>query len=202
MGIKEKEIMKKGQIITLVVLVIVLAACIGGYFISKQYFADKEKQEEAAKTKTVLKIDTSKVSGVAYSYNGKTYTIGKTNNIWTNVDDAKMKLNQTEVGNMISTLKSIGATTIIKKPKDISQYGFTKIKNGVKPQTQEIYVKTDNEKYYDIFVGAPNPYNQSSYYVMIKGDDNVYLVDSGVTTEFQKTLNELEQETTQAQTVK
>lgn len=199
MGDKEKEIMKKSQIIILIVLVVALGLCIAGYFVGKQYFADKEKKEEEAKTKTVLKIDTSKITGVAYSYNGKTYTIGNANNIWTNVDDAKMKLNQSEVGNMISNLKDIKATTVIKKPKDISQYGFTKTKNVIKPQTQEIFVKTNNKEY-DILVGGQNPYNQSAYYVMIKGDDNVYLVDGGVATEFQKTLNELEQETTQAAT--
>ncbi|MBP5772527.1 MAG: DUF4340 domain-containing protein [Eubacterium sp.] len=190
--------MKKSQIITLVVLVVVLGACIAGYFVGKQYFADKEKKEEAAKTTTALKIDTSKVTGVAYSYNGKTFTIGKVGDIWTNVDDSKMKLNQMDVGTMIGTLRNIKADTVIENPKDISQYGFTKTKNGIKPKTQEIYVKTGSDKYYDIFVGSPNPYNQSAYYVMIKGDNNVYLVDGGFTAEFSKTLNELEQESATA----
>ena len=190
--------MKKSQIITLVVLVVVLGLCIAGYFVGKQYFADKEKKEEAAKTTTALKINTSKVTGVAYSYDGKTYTIGKVGAIWTNEDDSKMKLNQMNVGSMISSLKEIKADTVIKNPKDISQYGFTKTKNGIKPETQEIYVKTKDDKYYDIFVGAPNPYNQSAYYVMIKGDNNVYLVDGGFTSEFSKTLNELEQESATA----
>ncbi len=191
--------MKKSQIITIVVLLVVLGLCIAGYFVGKQYFVDKERKEADANTTSALKIDTSKVTGVAYSYNGETYTIGKAGNIWTNVDDAKMKLNQTDVGSMISTLRNIKASTTIKNPKDISQYGFTKTKDVIKPQTQEIFVKTD-KKDYDILVGAQNPYDQSSYYVMIKGDNNVYLVDSGITTEFQKTLNELEQETTQAST--
>lgn len=193
--------MKKSQIITLIVLLVVLGLCIAGYFVGKQYFADKEKKDEEAKTKTVMKIDTSKVTGVAYSYDGKTYTIGKAGDVWMNVDDSKMQLDQTDVGNMISSLKDIKATTIIKKPKDISQYGFTKTKNGVKPATQEIYVKTKGDKYYDILVGSANPYNQSAYYVMFKGDDNVYLVDKGFTSQYSKTLNELEQETSAASTV-
>ena len=33
---------------------------------------------------------------------------------------------------------------------------------------------------------------------MIKGDNNVYLVDGGFTSEFSKTLNELEQESATA----
>lgn len=197
MGYKEKEIMKKSQVITLIVLVVVLGLCVAGYFVGKQYFADKEKKEEAAKTTTVKKIDTSKVTGVAYTYNGKTYMIGKTGDVWTNVDDPKMKLKQTDVGTMIATLKDIKADTIIKNPKDIAQYGFTKIKSGVKPETQEIFVNLGNKEE-DIFVGASNPYNQSAYYVMFKGDNNVYLVDGGVVSEFHKTLNELEQESTTA----
>jgi len=190
--------MKKSQVITLVVLVVILGLCIGGYFVGKQYFADKEKKEEAAKTTTALKIDTSKVTGVAYTYSGKTFTIGKVGDIWTNVDDSKMKLRQADVGSVIASLKEIKADTVIKNPKDISQYGFTKTKKGIKPQTQEIYVTTQGNKYYDIFVGSPNPYNQSAYYVMIKGDNNVYLVDGGFTSEFSKTLNELEQESATA----
>lgn len=197
MGYKEKEIMKKNQVITLIVLVVVLGLCVAGYFVGKQYFADKEKKEEAAKTTTVKKIDTSKVTGVAYTYNGKTYMIGKTGDVWTNVDDPKMKLKQTDVGTMIASLKDIKADTIIKNPKDIAQYGFTKIKSGVKPETQEIFVNLGNKEE-DIFIGASNPYNQSAYYVMFKGDNNVYLVDGGVCSEFHKTLNELEQETTTA----
>ena len=189
--------MKKSQVITLIVLVVVLGLCVAGYFVGKQYFADKEKKEEAAKTTTVKKIDTSKVTGVAYTYNGKTYMIGKTGDVWTNVDDPKMKLKQTDVGTMIATLKDIKADTIIKNPKDIAQYGFTKIKSGVKPETQEIFVNLGNKEE-DIFVGASNPYNQSAYYVMFKGDNNVYLVDGGVVSEFHKTLNELEQESTTA----
>lgn len=197
MGYKEKEIMKKSQVITLIVLVVVLGLCVAGYFVGKQYFADKEKKEEAAKTTTVKKIDTSKVTGVAYTYNGKTYMIGKSGDVWTNVDDPKMKLKQTDVGTMIASLKDIKADTIIKNPKDIAQYGFTKIKSGVKPETQEIFVNLGNKEE-DIFIGASNPYNQSAYYVMFKGDNNVYLVDRGVCSEFHKTLNELEQETTTA----
>lgn len=197
MGYKEKEIMKKSQVITLIVLVVVLGLCVAGYFVGKQYFADKEKKEEAAKTTTVKKIDTSKVTGVAYTYNGKTYMIGKTGDVWTNVDDPKMKLKQTDVGTMIASLKDIKADTIIKNPKDIAQYGFTKIKSGVKPETQEIFVNLGNKEE-DIFVGASNPYNQSAYYVMFKGDNNVYLVDGGAVSEFHKTLNELEQESTTA----
>ncbi|MBR2213362.1 MAG: DUF4340 domain-containing protein [Eubacterium sp.] len=189
--------MKKSQVITLIVLVVVLGLCVAGYFVGKQYFADKEKKEEAAKTTTVKKIDTSKVTGVAYTYNGKTYMIGKTGDVWTNVDDPKMKLKQTDVGTMIASLKDIKADTIIKNPKDIAQYGFTKIKSGVKPETQEIFVNLGNKEE-DIFVGASNPYNQSAYYVMFKGDNNVYLVDGGVCSEFHKTLNELEQESTTA----
>ena len=188
--------MKKSQIITTIILIVVLGLCIAGYFVGKQYFADKEKKEEAAKTTSVLKIDTSKVMGVGYSYEGKTYTIGKTNNIWENVDDTKMRLKQSDIASMVASLKNIKATAIIKKPKDYSQYGFTKTDKGINAQTQRIYVKTDNNKYYDIYVGAANPYNQSAYYVMFKGDDNVYLVDGGVVSEFQKTLNELEEETT------
>ena len=196
MGCKEKEIMKKSQVITLIVLVVVLGLCIGGYFVGKQYFADKEKKEEAAKKTTVLKINKDKIAEVSYSYNGKTYTITKPGILWENKDDSKMKLNQSDVDKMVSSLKNIKATTVIKKPKDIAQYGFVKTKDGIKPATQEIYVKTKDNKYYNIYVGSTNPYESSSHYIMVKGDDNVYLVDYETTSEFQKTVNELEQETT------
>ncbi len=190
--------MKKSQVITLVVLLVVLGLCVAGYFVGKKYFADKEKAEEAAKTTTVFKLDTSKVSRVAYSYDGKPYVIVKEGMIWKNSADKAMKLKQTDVGDMISTLRKVKADTVIKNPKDIKEYGFTKTKDGIKPQIQDIYVKTNDNKSYSILIGAGNPYNKSSYYVMFRGDNNVYLVDEGVATAFQKTLNELEQEDTTA----
>ena len=190
--------MKKSQVITLIVLLVFLGLCIGGYFVGKQYFADKEKKEEAAKKTTVVEIETPNIIGLSYSYNGKTYTIVKDGNTWKNEDDKKMKLNQQSVGTMISSLGNFKATDVFKNPKDIAQYGFTKNKDGIKPETQEIYVKTKDDKYYDIYVGKQNPYDQSAYYVMVKGDNNVYLADYETIGEFQKTVNELEQEATTA----
>ena len=192
--------MKKSQVIGIIVLFVVLALCVGGYFIGKQYFADKEKKEEAAKKTTVVKIDPEGIVGVSYSYNGKTYTLAKKNNVWENADDKKMRIKQSDVNTMINSLQNIKATTVIKKPKDISQYGFTKTKNGIRPETQEIFVKTDKNKYYDIYVGSGNPYNTSAYYIMIEGDDNVYLVEGDIISLFQKTVNELEEETATANT--
>ena len=182
----------------MIVLLVVLGLCIAGYFVGKQYFTDKEKKEEAAKKTTVLKIDTDKVESVSYTYEGKTYSINKNGVIWENKDDKKMNLKQSDVSKMVSALKNIKALTIIKKPKDITQYGFAKTKKGIKPETQEIFVKTKDGKEYDIYVGAQNPYDQSAYYIMFKGDDNVYLVDYDVVGEFQKTINELEEETATA----
>ena len=191
--------MKKSQVITIVVLLVVLGLCIAGFFFGKQYFADKEKKEEAAKKTTVLTINPNDVIGVTYTYNGKTYTISNTDGTWKNEDDKKMKLSQDGVSTMVSSLSNIKATTIIKNPKNLVQYGFTKDDKGnIKPETQEIYVKTKGDKYYDIFVGKQNPYDQSAYYLMIKGDNNVYLVDYDNVGEFQKTVNELEAETTTA----
>ena len=191
--------MKKSQVITIVVLLVVLGLCIAGFFFGKQYFADKEKKEEAAKKTTVLTINPNDVIGVTYTYNGKTYTISNTDGTWKNEDDKKMKLSQDGVSTMVSSLSNIKATTIIKNPKNLVQYGFTKdAKGNIKSETQEIYVKTKGDKYYDIFVGKQNPYDQSAYYLMIKGDNNVYLVDYDNVGEFQKTVNELEAETTTA----
>ena len=190
--------MKKSQVITLLVLLVVLGLCIAGYFVGKQYFADKEKKDEAAKKTTVLTINPNDIIGVSYSFDGKTYTVSKEKDTWKNEDDKKMKLNQASVDTMISSLSNIKATTVIESPKDLAQYGFTKNKDEIKPETQEIYLKTKDNKYYDIFVGKQNPYDQSAYYIMIKGDDNVYMVDYDTVAEFQKTVNELEEESATA----
>ncbi len=190
--------MKKSQVITLVVLVVVLGLCVAGYFFGKQYFADKEKKDEEAKTTSVLKIDTPNVIGFAYSYNDKTYTIAKEGDTWKNVDDPNMKLKQGEISTMIAALNNIKATTVIKKPSDIEQYGFKKTQKGIEPSTQEIFIKTKDNKYYDLYIGAKNPYDNSAYYMMVKDDDNVYVIEYDTISQFQKTVNELEEEATSA----
>ena len=53
-----------------------------------------------------------------------------------------------------------------------------------------------------LYIGDANPYDSQTYYMMVEGDDNVYLIDSTVVDAFSMSIDNLtEEETTLEESV-
>ena len=68
---------------------------------------------------------------------------------------------------------------------------------NVSRSTNNITVTDSNGKNYEIHFGSVNQYDSTLYYMMVKGDDNVYTVSSDLIEAFSKTVDDIE-ETTKA----
>ena len=102
---------------------------------------------------------------------------------------------------MLAKLVSVTADEKIAKKDDVSQYGFTIDDNGnVIAETNTIALTDEDNTTYTLYIGKENPYDTSKYYMMVEGDDNIYLVDSDIQTAFSKNISDITETTTEAAT--
>lgn len=193
----------KKQMIQFGVIIVILVIFIGGYFGISKYFSLKEEKEEAERIVALEIKDYEKVSGISYINNGETITLGKSEGEWYNIDDSSVNLseNAIETG-MLMQLAEVTASQIIDSPKDLSDYGFTENDDGnIEGSTNTIVIVDADSNTHTLYIGDANPYDSSKYYMMVEGDDNVYVVDSTVPDAFSKSLDDItEEETTVEET--
>lgn len=193
----------KKQIIQFWAIIVILVVFIGGYFGISKYFSLKEEKEEADRIVALEIKDYEKVSSISYINNGETITLGKSEGEWYNIDDSSVNLseNAIETG-MLMQLAEVTASQIIDSPDKLSDYGFTENDEGnIEGSTNTIVIVDEDSDTHTLYIGDANPYDSSKYYMMVKGDDNVYVVDSTVPDAFSKSLEDItEEETTVEET--
>ena len=170
-----------------VVVVILMAVCIIGYFgVGKFELKDYEK-----------------ITAFNYITNGTSITLTKdSDGKWHDSSDASVNISKDSVEtDMLAKLVSVTADEKIAKKDDISQYGFTIDDNGnVIAETNTIALTDEDNTTYTLYIGKENPYDTSKYYMMVEGDDNIYLVDSDIQTAFSKNVSDITETTTEAAT--
>lgn len=191
--------MSKKQIRQFLYTVIALVVCVAGYFIVDTYSQNKKKEAEEESSKiaeenksVVYEMESvDDVTGFSYVVDGETITLLKdTDGEWKSDNDSSLKIDQSVVeSSMLTNLLYVASEEKIEAPDDISQYGFDN------PQNQIVIMKLDGSS--SVFtIGAQNVFDTSKYYLMLEGDDNVYVVDSVIPNAFSKTLADLEEEET------
>ena len=101
--------MKKG--ITLIVLLLVLAALIVGYVVYGNYAANQPTDEEPETDTTVeiLSLDKSSIVSIEYTYENELVSLVKTEDGWQWADDADFSLDQTFPEEMAAALSALTA---------------------------------------------------------------------------------------------
>ncbi len=193
----------KKQIVQFCVVIAVLVICIGGYFIVSNYFRAKNAEEESAETIEAFKIDDyTKITGLTYIYDDKTIMLLKDDDMWIYADDTTKNLDSSTIETeMLIPLSQVNATTKIENPEDISEYGFeTNEEGNMEPDTNTIIAMDSDNNSYTVYIGAQNPYDTTQYYMMVEGDDNVYVIDDTLANAFSKSIDDIEEETTTEET--
>lgn len=186
----------KKQIIQLSVVVCVLGICILGYFIIKGQFDKKNEEKENQGKTTVFTLDDYKnTKKFSYKYDGKTLTLENNNGTWKLKENTKLKIDKSVIeSEMLKELVEIQTSDVISGVEDLSDYGFSKKDGKISPTTNTIKVTDSNEKSNVIYIGSVNPYDSTLYYIMIKGDDNIYTVSSDFVEAFNKGRRDLKKE--------
>ena len=186
----------KKQIIQLSVVVCVLVVCILGYFIIKGQFDKKNEEKENQGKTTVFTLDDYKnTKKFSYKYDGNTLTLENNNGTWKLKENTKLKIDKSVIeSEMLKELVEIQTSDVISGVEDLSDYGFSKKEGKISPTTNTIKVTDSNEKSNVIYIGSVNPYDSTLYYIMIKGDDNIYTVSSDFVEAFNKGRSDLKKE--------
>lgn len=189
------------------VVVILMAICIVVYFGVGKFYKNQEKKESESKeanTITAFELkDYDKITTFNYITNGTPITLTKdSDGKWHDSSDVSVNISKDSVEtDMLAKLVSVTADEKIAKNDDVSQYGFAIDDNGnVTAETNTIALTDEDNTTYTLYIGKENPYDTSKYYMMVEGDDNIYLVDSDIQTAFSKNISDITETTTQAAT--
>lgn len=185
--------MKKKSLIQLIVLVVVLAAMIAGYFVMKNYnkqhpqkstsATEAKMSETEAETVDVTSFATDDVTGVTVQYNGQTTNLQKLNNKWQNTDKNTAEIDTDKVTSFLTSFTKIKAAEKIADAKDLSKYGLDK--------PAAVVTITTYNKTIKISLGNYNSMIQK-YYLELGTEPTVYTVSSDVFDACKKTAADFE----------
>lgn len=164
----------------LIVGVIVLLLCIGGYIALHQYQANEEKREEE-KTMSPISVSKDDVTALTYVYEGETITLEKNGDTWTCKEDSERDISEETVDSMLETLCTVTADESVDVD-NLSDYGFDEPEADITLTTQEGTTTVKYGMYNDIL---------TKYYLSVDGSKTLYLVSGDASTAFKKTLEDL-----------
>lgn len=167
---------KKPMIVGLVLLIL----CIGGYFGVKAYNSNEEKKEEA-KTMTPVEVIASEVTGFSYINEGTTLKFEKDGENWLYSDDTTININEETIDGMIETVCGITSTQQVTA-ENLSDYGFDTPENTITLTTAAGTTEITIGMYNEIL---------SQYYMSINGSTEMYLIGSDIISSLGNSVEEL-----------
>ena len=171
--------MKKG--ITLIVLLLVLAALVVGYVVYGNYVANQPTDEEETETDTtieILTLDENSIVSIEYTYENELVCLVKSEDEWQWADDADFPLDQTFPEEMVSALAKLTAKREIADTLD-NESDF-----GLDMPMMVINFKTEGGQEYAYTIGNFNSVAEG-YYAKISNKSKIYLTSSHEGMEFE-----------------
>lgn len=162
-----------------------LVAFCGAFFGLKVYNWHMEAQaavwEETGKIATG-QIEAEDILQISCRYDGEEVTFVKEGDTWYYQGDKTISVSQNRIADVLSGLENLVAERRITGEEDWGWYGFDEPSNIIRLKLAEEEITITLGRYDD---------TTGQYYLMISGDDNVYLVDSGILSAFQKDVEDL-----------
>lgn len=175
---------QKKQFILLGILLLVCCGLfLGLKFYQKKQQEQQEAREEAEKIK-VASLSVDDIQEFSYECQGETLSFVKKDGVWYSQADETIAIAQAGITGMLSHFETVEASRQIAAPEDTAQYGFDAPLNVIK-------LKFDGQEL-TFTIGMQNQVT-SQYYLMVSGDENVYLTDGGIFVAFQRSLDDLKE---------
>lgn len=186
----------KRQTIKLGSVVILLVVCVVAYFFITNYYDNKEQEKENANKVVAFSLENYKESkSISYTYDSKTINLVRKDKQWKIKGDSKKDVDENIVETeMLSALVEIALEEKIDDSSDLEDYGFVKENGRTTSSTNTITIVDSQDKEHIIYIGNANPYDSSKYYMMVEGDESVYVVESSLVDAFSKSSDDLEKE--------
>lgn len=176
---------QKKQFIILCVILVAFCGIFFGLRAFNKHQDEKKAKEEEAEKITAVSLSVDDVTEFSYQYNGAEIAFVKEDDTWYSKDDRERKITQSAISSMLSSAGTVTASQKLEAPENISEYGFDTPLNVIR-------LKTGDQET-TITIGMYNSIT-SQYYLMVSGDENVYLVENSIYTAFQKSLEDVTEE--------
>ena len=178
----------------MVVLLVLLVVCVGGYFGLQAYNRHTEEQEaalEEAEKLMAMDISAEDIQSMTYDYEGVTYTFTRDGENWIYPEDTTIDIRETVVETMAVRAASVEAYEKIEGVTDLAQYGLDS------PESTAQLVTADHT--YTICIGDYNS-TISKYYMYVDNADVVYTVGATIASNFYKDLEDVKEEEVEEET--
>lgn len=180
-----------------VIACILLVLCVAGCLCLKQY-NDQKKQEEAEQEKEkvihVGKIDIEDADAFSYLVNGEELSFQKDGSgNWCSEKAPDVKLDQNMVKSLLAQVKDLTAEEEIDAAADEKEYGFDQPN-----QILEIRIK---DRTITLTAGSENQISKQ-YYLKTSESKKIYLIQTDLSKQFAKSIEDLKVKKTEDQTGK
>jgi len=153
------------QLAVLVAAVVILAAA---FLWIRHYNNAQEQKSDANDTETIVDINADDIIKFSYEYDGETYTFEKRDDIWYNLDDPAINLDQYVIKSMLLKLAKLEIVQSIENVTDMSQYGLDKDYLTFEYETAD--------KSYVLHIGSRNLVT-GVYYMAMPSETTVYMIE-------------------------
>lgn len=164
----------------LVIGIIILVVCVGGYFGLRAYNANQEKKE-AAKTVTPVEVSKDDITGFTYMYDDGVLIFQKDGDNWQYKDNTDLDISEDTVNTMLEAICEVTSDEKVTA-ENLSDYGFDTPENTITLITSQGTTEVSFGMYNDML---------SKYYMNINGSNDMYLVSGDVVTAFNRSLDDL-----------
>ncbi len=175
------------QLLILLLVLVVLAAAVLGLRYYNNTASDEPQEEETGEV--IVDISKDDVIKLTYVYEGETYSFEKEDDTWYYADDHSIPITQYKITNMISGVAPLTVEQVITEVTNMSQYGLADAERTISFETESAS-----------YIFEVGDYNSVSgvYYICRPSENTVYAVSSSVVSIFNKSLEDVTEETEEA----
>lgn len=170
---------QKKQLIAMVISLVFLLAAYLGIDIYNEKQAEKEETEKIYLTD----FDSQDISAFSYSYNGTQYSYTKTEDEWAYDGDTSIDMDESAIETLLVDVEMLQAADAITEYESLDTYGLDE-------PSQTISFTFTDETVFTIKIGDYNDM-VGYYYMMIEGNDTLYMGDSTLLDIFEVSYEDL-----------
>lgn len=176
---------KTKKMLAPVILLVVLAALIAGYFILKSYNDKKatEAETDGNETEKIAVLDKSKATMTKLSIGDGDLKFSYVNDKWLWDGDERFPLDKEQLSEMEQTLNNVSAEAKVSEPGELSEYGLSE-------PSLTVDAEYSDGTLYTYKFGDVNDFNGYQYFA-VTGDSNVYMLDQAVSEIFKTDIKSL-----------
>lgn len=178
---------QKHLIATITLLIVLVLMYVGVKFVVNKKALDEDEQSEAKKI-YVTNFNVEDVCKLSYEYSDEKVELELEDGSWKSVTDTALSIDSSKVEEIISYYNHLEANSVIEG-------GISNEEYGIATPTKELNITLNNGEVYKYTFGELNTLS-SVYYMSLNESEDVYVIASVTANKFEKSITDLEEETT------